>query len=96
MTNEQAWLYAASWGSYMTSGDPGGCMYGFSENFTVQSEQHRAACLEWIDNHCKPNVESCPEDYEEDELDQMAEFRIKLLAAPVSNPKGTGTDDKAS
>lgn len=42
MSPRAAWGYAASWGSMMTGGDPGACMYGFDERFTVQSEQHRA------------------------------------------------------
>jgi hypothetical protein len=29
MTPKQAWLAAAQWGSFMQSGDPGACMYGF-------------------------------------------------------------------
>jgi hypothetical protein len=35
------WLKAAEWSSYMSSGDPGACMYGFDETGAVQSEAHR-------------------------------------------------------
>lgn len=53
LSPRELWLTAAEWGSYMTGGDPGACMYGFTESGTVQSEEHRAACLDWIDNHCR-------------------------------------------
>lgn len=53
MTPFEFWLAAAEWGSYMTSGDPGACMYGFDERGCVQSEQHRANCVDWIENHCR-------------------------------------------
>jgi hypothetical protein len=44
----------AEWGSYCHAGDPGACMYGFSyeTGLKVQNEDHRTACLEWIDK-CK-------------------------------------------
>jgi hypothetical protein len=48
MTPTEFWLTAAQWGSYMSSGDPGACMYGFDERGTVQSENHRRACIEHL------------------------------------------------
>ena len=83
MTSEEAWLYAATWGSAMTSGDPGAVMYGFDEKFTMQSEAHRADVLAWMET-CRPLVEENPEDYDEDELDNMARFIAAVRIAPVS------------
>ena len=45
--------HAAQWGSYMTGGDPGACMYGFDDSGRVQSESHRAECIAWIDGPCR-------------------------------------------
>lgn len=92
MIRTEAWLYAATWGSYMTGGDPGACMYGFDERFTVQSEEHRAACLRWIDEHCVPAVKRSREtiwvdlysDYDDDELDKLAELRSMVEQAEVA------------
>lgn len=82
MTNEQAWLYAASWGSYMHAGDPGACLYGFDERFRVQSETHRANCLREMTGN-RAYVAANPEDYEPDELDQIAALVAKLEAAAL-------------
>lgn len=82
MTKEEAWLYAASWGSYMSSGDPGACMYGFDERFCVQSEGHRADCLEHL-NGCRAYVVITPDDYEPDELEKLDALAEKLKAAPL-------------
>lgn len=75
MTPYDAWLFAATWGSYMTGGDPGACMYGFDERFVMQSEEHRAQCLKWIDKNCIPQVEANPSEYADDELEQLRIFR---------------------
>ncbi len=83
MTNEEAWLYAASWGSFMHSGDPGACMYGFDERFTVQSEQHRKDCLEQMRGN-RAYVLAHPDEYEADELEQMDAFDVKLRAAKIA------------
>lgn len=82
MTPREAWLYAAQWGSYMHGGDPGACMYGFSEGCRVQSEQHRQACLDWIDR-CVLAVVASPTDYDDDELDKLAGLRTYLETAPL-------------
>lgn len=88
MTNKQAWLYAASWGSYMHGGDPGACLYGFSENFRVQSEEHRHACLcEMRRNRAR--VEADPKRYERGEIRRIDALIRKLGRAPlVSAPEG--------
>lgn len=78
-----AWLYAAQWGSYMTSGDPGACMYGFDERFRVQSESHRKNCLRWIDKECRPLVIEDPKSFDADELQKLAQLRKAIKAAPI-------------
>jgi len=73
MTPKDAWLYAASWGSLIRSGDPGACMYGFNESCRPQSEEHRQAVLEYVKG-CRAAVEASPEDYDDDELEKMDAF----------------------
>ncbi|WP_456718187.1 MULTISPECIES: hypothetical protein [unclassified Bradyrhizobium] len=53
MTPKQFWATAATWGAAMTSGDPGACMYGFDERGVVQSEDHRASCIAYIETDCR-------------------------------------------
>lgn len=82
-TNEQAYEYAAQWGSMVTNGDPGACMYGFSEDFTVQSESHRADCIAWMQD-CRKDVESNPANYDGDELEKIDMLIAKLTIAHLS------------
>lgn len=82
MDSYEAWLYAAQWGSYVRDGDPGACMYGFDENFLVQSEEHRRACLAHIEK-CKACVRANPEWYDDDELDKLDELAEAVRAAGV-------------
>jgi hypothetical protein len=78
--------YAATWGSFIRSGDPGACMYGFTETFTMQHEGHRAECLAWIEG-CRANVKADPSNYDDDELAQLdaleAAVKIALNAEQV-------------
>jgi len=74
MEARDAWLYAATWGSYITGGDPGACMYGFSEDCRPQSEDHRQRVIAWVESDCRPCVIQRPDDYDEDELEQLDEF----------------------
>lgn len=83
MTSEEAWLYAATWGSAVTSGDPGAVMYGFDEKFVMQSEAHRRDVLAWMEK-CRPMVDAHPEEYDADELTQMARFIAAVKIAPVA------------
>lgn len=81
MNPHNAWLYAASWGSYMTSGDPGACLYGFDERFHVQSEQHRADCIAQMQDN-RAYVLLNPEHYDEDEIEQIDDLIEALRSAP--------------
>jgi hypothetical protein len=85
VTNKEAWLYAAAWGSYIREGDPGACLYGFSERFQVQSEAHREACLREMKKN-RAFVVICPEDYDRDELEKIDALVAKLRAAPLVLP----------
>jgi hypothetical protein len=73
MTPEEAWGYAAQWGSYMNSWDPGACMYGFNENCRPQSEQHRQDVLEQMTQN-RASVVKDPDNYEEDDLEKIDAF----------------------
>jgi hypothetical protein len=88
MTNKDAWLYAESWGSFMTSGDPGACLYGFSEDFRVQSESHRADCLEQMAQN-RAYVEAHPDQYESDEIEQIDALCERLKSARLEGEPET-------
>lgn len=83
MTPSEAWLYAAQWGSFIRVGDPGACMYGFSEDCRPQSETHRSDCINWIDNECLPAVRERPGDYDDDEEQKLLDLRSYLSATPL-------------
>ena len=82
LTPEQAYERAAQWGSYMRSGDPGACMYGFDERGTVQSEQHRANCLAYIDGECR--AAAALNDNPAQDNRELDELRAYIAAAPVA------------
>lgn len=82
LSNYEAWLFAASWGSYMNDGDPGACFYGFDERFLVQSEGHRKACLKHVE-HCKARILSDPDRYDEDEMEQMEALVVAFQEAKI-------------
>lgn len=84
MAPADAWAYAATWGSAMTSGDPGACMYGFDETCLPQSEAHRRDVLAWIAD-CRGHVVAAPDDYEADELEQLDSFVRYIEQAPVAH-----------
>lgn len=85
MNPKQAWLYAAQWGSFIRIGDPGACMYGFSEDCRPQSEQHRAACIAYINRECLPAVAEQPKWYDRDEVRKLKRLRRYLATAPLSS-----------
>lgn len=86
-----AWLYAAQWGSAMTSGDPGAIMYSFDEAFTVENEDHRASALAYV-AQCRAIVVASPADYEPDELDQLDALAEALRIAPITGAE-SGLDE---
>lgn len=85
MRPSEACQYAASWGSYMRSGDLGACMYGFSEDCRPQSESHRRQVIEYCKNVCIPMIEKNPEQYDRDELEKMNSFLKYIQDAPLSD-----------
>lgn len=98
MTKHDAWLYAASWGSAITGGDPGACLYGFDESFVMQSEAHRADVLaQMVKNRAA--VLASPADYDADELAQIDVFMIRAKAARIEGQPdaldAAGADDFA-
>ena len=92
MTNEEACAYAATWGSLIRGGDPGACMYGFSDDFVMQNEAHRQRCLNWMVG-CRLNVLDRPDHYDADELDRMAVFVEKLKSAEVASKQADADDE---
>lgn len=85
LTPRKFWETAATWGSFMTSGDPGACMYGFDEKGVVQSEEHRADCIAYIEKHCREAAKANGAAGEDEaaqnrELDAMIEY---LRSAPM-------------
>jgi hypothetical protein len=94
MTLKDAWLYAAQWGSYIRNGDPGACLYGFDESFRVQSESHRADCLEQM-AQARAAVVAAPQHYDADELAQIDTLCERLTSAKLEGEPGAldGADD---
>lgn len=84
MEPEDAWLYAASWGSAMTVNDPGACMYGFNEHCRPMSEKHREDVIRHCEDVCIPMVKEHPEWYDKDELIQMRKFLEYIRSAPLT------------
>lgn len=84
MTPEQAWLYAAQWGSFIRSGDPGACMYGFNATGRPQNENHRAACIAYINSECLPAVAENPKWYDRNEARRLKQLRRYLATAPLA------------
>jgi hypothetical protein len=81
----QFWEMAATWGSAMTSGDPGACMYGFDERGVVQSEAHRQLCIDHIETECRRAAEiniAAGEDADE-QHGEIASMLAYLKGAPI-------------
>lgn len=93
LSPEQFWTTAAQWGSMMTGGDPGACMYGFDERGVVQSETHRRDCLAWIEL-CRGTADGLPNPkVQHAELDDLAAYlKVAVIddgrPAPVRTPAG--------
>lgn len=49
ITKERAFTLASQWGSFMSAGDPGACMYAFhADDGRPVSEVHRLACIKYL------------------------------------------------
>lgn len=73
MTPMEAYEYTSSWGSFLRSGDPGACMYGFNSDCRPQSEEHRQDVINYMKT-CRLNVIERPDDFNEDELEKLDAF----------------------
>lgn len=82
--------FCATWGSYMTGGDPGACMYGYDDSGRPQTRSHRDDSIEWLEG-CKLNVKANPDDFDDDELDKIDSCIAYLKEA---NPIEGGTRSK--
>lgn len=82
MTPKEFWLAAAQWGSAITGGDPGACMYGFDEKGLVQTEAHRADCLAWIE-HCRKGIDQTSKTEAAERNRELDDLVAYLQTAPV-------------
>lgn len=87
--------FTATWGSYMTAGDPGACMYGFDDTGRPQTENHKADSIAWLEG-CKLNVLADPENFTDEETGQDADDELEKIARCIAflkdaNPLDGGT-----
>ena len=88
MTSEQAAEFAPTWGSFMTSGDPGACMYGFSNSGRPQNETHRKQCIDYMTGNLA-KVRAEPERWNDDgrtaddEIEDIEAFLAWMRTAPA-------------
>lgn len=76
MTPEEFAELAPQWGSYISVGDPGACMYGFRfGDGAVQNEDHRRACIAWLT--------ACLRDVPADLHGELRDMIAYLRDAPV-------------
>ena len=58
LASSVAYSIASQWGSFISTGDPGACFYGFhTGDARPQSEAHREQCLAYIDHELIPLAE---------------------------------------
>jgi len=81
MTPYEFWQKAATWGSYRHSGDLGACLFGFDERGEVRDEEHRTACVLYLDVSCRQSAKA--NDAQQDALVSPAEKEIDALIAYV-------------
>lgn len=81
ITRDEACEIAEQWWSVMTWSDPGVCMYAFGSTGCVQSEEHRADILDYIDTDCMPAADS--NDDPEADKEQLATLRKYIAKARV-------------
>jgi hypothetical protein len=78
MTSKQAYRIAVSWGSYINTGDPGRCMYGFHfDDGRPVSEVHRAQCMAYVDGILNPGAAKGSDS------DDLHDFNDWLASAPL-------------
>ena len=83
MTSAEACEFAPTWGSYMRAGDPGACLYGFSDgDGRPQTEEHRQRCLEQMRLNLL-HVKADPQNYDDDEAEQIERFIAWMETAPT-------------
>lgn len=79
MSASEAAEYAPQWGSYVSGGDPGACMYG-----ELTDASTAAACVAYIDSDCVPiaTAGQCCEGEGacEADLERLAALRAYLVA----------------
>ncbi len=86
MNASEAYEYASSWGSYIRSGDPGACMYGYNANCRPQNEAHRQETIQYMKG-CRQYVEQNPDQYDEDELEKMDDFLEYIASVQAEDHK---------
>jgi hypothetical protein len=79
----EAASYAAQWGSYMTSSDPGAYMYSFDLRGNLPDNRHRDMVLRHIRSHCYPIADSGMNADLEEEQDEPDSVMLRRLAAYV-------------
>ena len=81
MTCAEAGTYAPQWGSMITAGDPGACMYGFDVgDGRPQTEKHRAAVLSYMTD-CRERAAS--RDADDQDLVEIDRFLSWMQTAPL-------------
>lgn len=96
MTPAEFWVRAAQWGSYMHSGDRGAGMYGFDERGAVQSEEHRAACIEWLNVDCRRGVDEISRSQDVLTIEDVASANVKDIDELIEYLKTAPTLDTRS
>jgi hypothetical protein len=92
MTGREFWERAAQWGSYMRAGDPGACLYGFDERGYVQSEDHRQACIRYLDGDCRAAAKLNEDPVSDNrEIDALIEYLRCCPSLAPSNVKRFAT-----
>ena len=74
----------------MASGDPGSCLYGFDGRGVVQSEEHRAACIAYLETEGRKaaDVNVAAGDDPEGQHPELDALVAYLKAAPVEGWSG--------
>lgn len=84
MTRQEAIEYCPQWGSMMTGGDPGACMYGFDDKGRPANPVSRDAILDWIDSHCLPAAQGRIDSGKADEAEMEDVDKLNALRAYIA------------